>query len=62
MDVVYNHVFDRNSLHLKRSYQIITLSILKMKAFNGSYCGNDFDSLMKMASKFIVDSTRWVKF
>lgn len=64
MDVVYNHVFDRNSSSFEKIVPNYYFKYFKDgKPSNGSYCGNDFDSLMKMASKFIVDSTkRWVKF
>ncbi|HHU28440.1 TPA: type I pullulanase [bacterium] len=64
MDVVYNHVYDRNTSPFEKIVPYYYFKYFKDGTeSNGSFCGNDFDSLMKMGSKFIVDSAkRWVKF
>ena len=64
MDVVYNHMFSRDDSCFEALAPNYFFRIGKNgKISNGSFCGNDFDSLMPMARKFIVDSTqRWVSF
>ncbi len=62
MDVVYNHVFDRNENAL---YKLVPGYYFRYDTFffpsNGSYCGNDFESNSRMGRKFIIDSCkRWI--
>jgi pullulanase len=64
MDVVYNHVFDRFTSSFEK---LVPYYYFRFQSngnvSNGSFCGNDFDSTRKMASKFIVDSVkRWMTF
>lgn len=63
LDVVYNHLFNKlesNFDHLLPNYYFRMDETGKLS--NGSFCGNDFDSLMPMARKYIIDSImRWVK-
>ena len=64
MDVVYNHMFgiEMTAFHKLMPYYYFRYG-QNGEISNGSFCGNDFDSLQPMASKFIVDSIkRWVKF
>lgn len=64
MDVVYNHMFSREHSCFEALVPGYYFRIGKNgKVSNGSFCGNDTDSLMPMMRKFIVDSClRWVKF
>ena len=62
MDVVYNHMFNRetSSFETLVPYYYFRIGRNGEKS-NGSFCGNDFDSTQKMTSKFIIDSClRWV--
>lgn len=60
MDVVFNHVFDRETNPLEiscpgyffRKYNDGTYS-------NGSYCGNDFNSSVYMGKKIIIDTLKY---
>ena len=64
MDVVYNHMFgiEMTAFHKLMPYYYFRYG-QNGEISNGSFCGNDFDSLQPMASKFIVDSIkRWVRF
>lgn len=64
MDVVYNHMFSREHSNFEALVPGYYFRIGKNgKISNGSFCGNDTDSLMPMMRKFIVDSClRWVSF
>lgn len=64
MDVVYNHMF---GISITAFDKLMPLYYFRYgengEISNGSFCGNDFDSLMPMARKYILDSTkRWVEF
>ena len=64
MDVVYNHMFgiEITSFHKLMPYYYFRYGE-NGEISNGSFCGNDFDSLMPMAGKYIVDSIkRWTEF
>ena len=64
MDVVYNHMFgiDVTAFHKLMPFYYFRYG-KNGELSNGSFCGNDFDSLMPMASKYIVDSIkRWSSF
>lgn len=56
LDVVFNHVYDmsKNALNI-----LVPNYYFQMNSYgefsNGTYCGNDFDSKRKMASKLVVD-------
>ena len=63
MDVVYNHMFDRQTSSFEN---IMPNYYFKLgdngEISNGSFCGNDVDSLRPMCRQFIVDSCKmWVK-
>ncbi len=64
MDVVYNHMF---GIEITSFHNLMPLYYFRYgkngEISNGSFCGNDFDSTRKMASKYIIDSvTRWTEF
>ena len=64
MDVVYNHMF---GIEITSFHQLMPNYYFRYgkngEISNGSFCGNDFDSLMPMAHKYIVDSIkRWTSF
>lgn len=64
MDVVYNHMFgiDVTAFHKLMPYYYFRYG-KNGEISNGSFCGNDIDSLMPMCSKYIVDSIkRWSSF
>ena len=52
MDVVYNHVFDRDSFCFNR----LVPGYFSRGDSNGSFCGNDTASERSMVRKYIVDS------
>ena len=52
LDVVYNHVFDRDSFCFNR----LVPGYFSRGDSNGSFCGNDTASERSMVRKFIVDS------
>ena len=59
MDVVYNHMYDRR----KSAFEKIVPNYFfrvnsRGEISNGSFCGNDFDSTMPMARKYILDSIK----
>lgn len=63
MDVVYNHMFDRQTSSFEN---IIPNYYFKLgengEISNGSFCGNDFDSLRPMCRRFIIESCKmWIK-
>ncbi len=63
MDVVYNHMFDRQTSAFEN---IVSNYYFKLgedgEISNGSFCGNDVDSLRPMCRQFIIDSCKmWVK-
>lgn len=62
MDVVYNHMFNRETSSFETLVPHYYFRIGRYgEKSNGSFCGNDFDSTQKMTSKFIIDSClRWV--
>ena len=59
MDVVYNHVFDRFTSSFEK---ILPYYYFRFNGdghiSNGSFCGNDFDSTMSMARKYILNSIK----
>lgn len=58
MDVVYNHVFDRDSF----CFNMAVPGYFSRPGSNGSGCGNDTASERSMVRKFIIDSLyHWVK-
>lgn len=63
MDVVYNHMFDRQTSAFEN---IMPNYYFKLgengEISNGSFCGNDVDSLRPMCRQFIIDSCKmWIK-
>lgn len=63
MDVVYNHMFDAGSSAFEN---IVPNYYFRLgengEISNGSWCGNDMDSLRPMCRKFIIDSTKmWIR-
>ncbi|MDB8566191.1 type I pullulanase [Turicibacter sanguinis] len=63
MDVVYNHMFDAGSSAFEN---IVPNYYFRLgengEVSNGSWCGNDVDSLRPMCRKYIIDSTKmWVR-
>lgn len=63
MDVVYNHMFDRQTSAFEN---IVPNYYFKLgengEISNGSFCGNDVDSLRPMCRQFIIDSCKmWIK-
>ena len=63
MDVVYNHMFDAGSSAFEN---IVPNYYFRLgengEVSNGSWCGNDVDSLRPMCRKFIIDSTKmWIR-
>ncbi|MGL4337036.1 MAG: type I pullulanase [Turicibacter sp.] len=63
MDVVYNHMFDRQTSAFEN---IMPNYYFKLgengEISNGSWCGNDVDSMRAMCRKYIVDSCKmWVR-
>ena len=64
MDVVYNHMFNRETSSFETLVPYYYFRIGKNgEKSNGSFCGNDFDSTQKMTAKFIIDSClRWVDY
>lgn len=63
MDVVYNHMYDRDSSAFHRTvpgYYFRTDEDGNIS--NGSFCGNDIDSTRPMMRKFLMASTRmWIE-
>ena len=58
MDVVYNHVYDRDSF----CFNMAVPGYFSRPGSNGSGCGNDTASERSMVRKFIVDSLyHWVR-
>lgn len=62
MDVVYNHMYDMTTAFEK----IVPGYYFRLgedgEISNGSFCGNDIDSLRPMMHKFILESTRiWIE-
>lgn len=55
MDVVYNHVFDRDSFCFNR----LVPGYFSRGDSNGSFCGNDTASERSMVRKYIVDSVKY---
>ena len=63
MDVVYNHMFDRQITAFEK---IVPNYYFRLgpngEISNGSFCGNDMDTLRPMYRKFVIDSTKmWVR-
>lgn len=59
MDVVYNHMYDRNMSAFERLVPYYFFRMNQDGVYsNGSYCGNDFESALKMGRKYIVDSIK----
>lgn len=63
MDVVYNHMFDAGASAFEN---IVPNYYFRLgengEVSNGSWCGNDMDSLRPMCRKFMVDSTKmWIR-
>jgi len=63
MDVVYNHMFDRQTAAFEK---IVPNYYFRLgdngEISNGSFCGNDLDTLRPMYRKFVIDSTKmWVR-
>jgi len=63
MDVVYNHMYDRLSSPFEK---IVPNYYFKLgpdgEISNGSFCGNDLDSMRPMYRKFVIDSTKmWIQ-
>jgi len=52
LDVVYNHVFDRDSF----CFHLLVPGYFSRGDSNGSFCGNDTASERSMVRKYIVDS------
>ncbi len=62
MDVVFNHVFNVEESAFQKCVPYYYFRYQNERLSNGSYCGNDFDSMSLMARKYIVDScVMWVK-
>ena len=60
LDVVYNHVYimNQSSFDILVPYYYFRFDD-RHHLSNGSYCGNDFDSKMSMARKYIVDTVKY---
>lgn len=59
MDVVYNHMFDRDTSALELVVPGYYFRVdAEGKASNGSFCGNDLDSTRRMLRRLILDATR----
>lgn len=63
MDVVYNHMFDAGSSAFENIVPNYYFRLgEKGEVSNGSWCGNDVDSLRPMCRKFIIDSSKmWIR-
>lgn len=63
MDVVYNHVFNLESSPFEKLCPSYYFRFREDGTpSNGSFCGNEFNSLRPMARKFLLDSClHWVK-
>lgn len=63
MDVVYNHMYDRRKSSFEKTVPNYFFRMNENGEYsNGSFCGNDFDSTMPMARKYILDSLRyWIE-
>ncbi len=63
MDVVYNHMFDKDTSPLEKVVPGYYFRVDKEgKPSNGSFCGNDLDSTRKMMRRLILDCTaHWMK-
>ena len=60
MDVVYNHMYDRRKSAFEKTLPNYFFRINERgEVSNGSFCGNDFDSTMPMARKYILDSIKY---
>ncbi|HAX72024.1 MAG TPA: type I pullulanase [Firmicutes bacterium] len=62
MDVVYNHMFDRQTSAFENIMPNYYFRLGENgEISNGSFCGNDVDTLRKMCRKYVVDSCKmWV--
>ena len=59
MDVVYNHMFDRDTSPLELVVPGYYFRLdAQGKPSNGSFCGNDLDSTKKMTRRLVLDCTR----
>lgn len=57
LDVVFNHVFDLEESSFEKTVPGYYFQVNENGNYsNGTWCGNDFDSTRKMASKFIIDA------
>ena len=57
LDVVFNHMFDLKTCSFNKIVPYYYFQVNEEGNYsNGSWCGNDFDSKRKMASKFIIDA------
>ena len=56
LDVVFNHVFELEDMCLEKLVPNYFFQMNQKGYFsNGSWCGNDFDSMRKMARKYLID-------
>lgn len=61
LDVVFNHVYDIATCSFEKIVPYYYFQVNEEGNYsNGTWCGNDFDSKMKMASKFIVDACTYL--
>ncbi len=61
LDVVFNHVFDLDVMCLNQVVPNYYFQMNEKGAYsNGSWCGNDFDSLRSMAKKYVIDCCKYL--
>lgn len=59
LDLVFNHVYDKDSFALENLVPNYYFLMNREGAFsNGSFCGNDYDSQAPMARKYLVETCK----
>ncbi len=59
LDMVFNHVYSADDCCFSKIVPFYYLRYTNNQLSNGSLCGNDFDSGMVMARKFIIDTVSY---
>ncbi len=62
LDVVFNHVYDVETHPLNNMVPYYYFQMNENGEYsNGTFCGNDIDSLRKMCRRFIIDTCRYLQ-
>ena len=61
LDVVFNHVYDKNTFSLENIVPNYYFLMNDQGDFsNGSWCGNDIDTSRRMSARYFVDTCVWM--